>query len=70
MQSPFELYADFIGRSKSVLEKHIKREQNQEWVLRHLTFDNAGDGCQGITKSQRNLGNIMDFLKLCRNVGS
>lgn len=49
--------------------KQLKWEQIQEFLLK-VTFDNNNEDCQELIKPQREIENVMDFLRLHRNVGA
>lgn len=42
----------------------------QTVLLRQLAYDNANLDCQNIIKHWKEKGNLMDYLRLCGNVGS
>lgn len=45
-------------------------ELRQEFLLKQLVFYNASEDCQRLIRPQKGMGNIMDFHKSHRNVGT
>jgi hypothetical protein len=52
------------------IEKQVRGDQTQKILLRQLAFDNANEDCQSLIQPIKETGDIMDYLKACRNVGT
>jgi hypothetical protein len=51
------------------IEKQVRGDQTQKYLLHQLAFDNANEDCQSLIRPIKETGDIMDYLKACRNVG-
>jgi hypothetical protein len=50
--------------------KQERGDQAQKFLLHQLAFDNTNEDCQSLIKPIQEIGDIMDYLKACHNVGT
>jgi hypothetical protein len=62
-QGTTEPYSDFIGRLEESIEKQVRGDQTQNFLLRQLAFDNANEGCQSLIWPIKETGILLDYLK-------
>jgi hypothetical protein len=69
-QGPTEPYSDFIGRLEESIEKQVRGDQTQKFLLRQLAFNNDNEDCRSLIRPFKETGDIMYYLKAFRNVGA
>jgi hypothetical protein len=48
----------------------VRGDQMQKILLHQLAFDNANEDCQSLIQPVKETGDIMDYIKVCHNVGT
>ena len=70
LQGPNEAYADFLTRLEVSISHNIVREETRVQLEKLLAYGNENQECQRAITPIRETGNVIDYLKTCRNLGS
>ena len=70
LQGPNEAYADFLPRLGVAISHNVVREETRVQLEKLLAYENENQECQRAIASIRETGNVIDYLKACRNLGS
>ena len=70
LQGPNETYADFLARLETAISRTVIREEAKRQLEKLLAYENANQGCQKAIAPIRETGTIIDYLNVCRNLGS
>ena len=67
---PLSLMLISEGDSKMLLKNNKGRANSRILIKQLVTIDKDNEDCQELIKPQREIKDVMVFLKLCRNVGT
>nr|XP_012415680.1 PREDICTED: endogenous retrovirus group K member 9 Pol protein-like [Odobenus rosmarus divergens] len=70
VQGPTEAYTDFISRLEMAIDRQVDHKLTKEHLLRQFAFENANEDGQAAIRPHRETANILDYLCLCRNIGT
>ncbi|XP_077915011.1 endogenous retrovirus group K member 8 Gag polyprotein [Halichoerus grypus] len=70
VQDPTEAYTDFISLLEMAIDRQVDNKPAKEHLLKQLAFENANEDCQAAIRPHRETGGILDYLRLCRNIGT
>ena len=70
LQGPNEAYVEFLTRLGVAISHNVVREETRVQLEKLLAYENENQECQRAIASIRETGNVIDYLKACRNLGS
>ena len=70
LQGPNEAYADFLPRLGVAISHNIVGEETRVQLEKLLAYENVNQECQRAIAPIHETGNVIDYLKDCRNLGS
>ena len=70
LQGPNEAYADFLTRLGVAISHNVVGEETRVQLEKLLAYGNENQECQRAITPIRETGNVIDYLKTCRNLGS
>lgn len=74
LQGPNEAYADFLPRLGVAISHNVVHnvvgEETRMQLEKLLAYENVNQECQRATTPIHETGNVIDYLKDCRNLGS
>ena len=70
LQGPNETYADFLARLETAISHTVIGEEAKRQLEKLLAYENANQECQKAIAPIRETGTIIDYLNVCRNLGS
>ena len=70
LQGPNETYADLLARLETAISHTVIGEEAKRQLEKLLAYENANQDCQKAIAPIRETGTIIDYLNVCRNLGS
>ena len=70
LQGPKETYADFLARLETIISCTVIGEEAKRQLEKLLAYENANQECQKAIAPIGETGTIIDYLKVCGNLGS
>ena len=70
LQGPNEAYADFLPRLGVAISHNVAGEEMRVQLEKLLAYENVNQECQRAIAPIHETGNVIDYLKDCRNLGS
>ena len=70
LQEPNETYADFLARLETAISHTVIGKEANIQLGKLLAFENANQECQRAITPICETGTVIDYLKVCHNLGS
>ncbi|KAL0622809.1 Gag polyprotein [Plecturocebus cupreus] len=68
-QGPDEPYQDFVSRLLQAIGRQVQDSEAGTLLVRQLAYENANAACQAAIRPWRKKGNLVDYIRLCADIG-